>query len=163
MFVSCISNVNLDEKMGTLYKTNCTNCSDERKLSWGDGMFHLQYQCQCCLKQFNIPRKAPRPNRNGREVPKFLEKHDFKSLPPTPSNEIIRFTDENLKAYLEARSQWQHGDDEWDEYELEQLISLVSCDCDSDVVHVTQETLITIACERCGFNNLQMTNIGTSD
>ena len=149
--------------MGILYRITCNRCLDERELSWGDGMFHLQYLCNSCLNLFNIPRKAPRPNRNGREVPKFLEKHDFKSFPPTPINEIIRFTDENLKAYIDARFQWQHGDDEWDEYEIEQLISLVSCDCDSDIIHVTQETPITISCVRCGSINLQKTNIGTSD
>lgn len=149
--------------MGTLFRVTCNNCSCVKQVSWGDGMFHFQFQCNSCLKLFNIPRKAPRANRKGREVPMFLEKHDFKSLPPTPINEIIRFTDENLKAYLEARSQWQLGDDEWDNYEIEQLISLVSCDCDSDLNHVTQDTSITSACEKCGSINLQMTNIGTSD
>jgi len=149
--------------MGTLYKVNCSNCSHVGELSWGDGIFHLQFQCNECLKLFNIPRKAPRANRNGREVPKFLEKHDFKSLPPTPSNEIIRFSDENLKAYLEARSQWQHGDDEWDDYEIEQLISLVSCDCDDDMTRVSDQKQLKLTCIKCGSPNLEYTKMGTSD
>lgn len=155
--------MNLYEKMGTLYKTNCSNCSDERELSWGDGMFHLQYQCKGCLKLCNIPRNAPRQNRNGREVPKFLEKHNFKSLSPIPYSEIIRFTDENLKAYIDARSQWQHGDDEWDDYEIEQLISLVTCDCDSDIVHVNQEDNPQFKCHSCNSTNVLSLMLGTSD
>ena len=149
--------------MGTLYKTTCNDCSEECEISWGDGMFHLQFQCKSCLKLFNISRKAPRPNRNGHEVPKFLEKNDFKSLPPTPINEIIRFTDENLKAYIEARSQWQHGDDEWDDYEIQQLISLVSCDCDSDVAHVTQQLPLQTKCKLCGSKRYDAIKVGASD
>jgi hypothetical protein len=149
--------------MGTLYKVTCSNCSHVGELSWGDGIFHLQFQCNECLKLFNIPRKAPRANRNGRDVPKFLEKHDFKSLPPTTSNEIIRFSDENLKAYLETRSQWQHGDDEWDNYEIEQLISLVSCDCDSDLTHVSQKNKPQIKCNSCKSSSIHVSIIGTSD
>ena len=149
--------------MGTLYRITCESCQDEHELSWGDGIFHLQFQCKCCLKLFNIPRKAPRPNRNGRDVPKFLEKHDFKSLPPTPINEIVRFTDENLKSYLDARSQWQHGDDEWDAYELEQLFAFNSCDCDADVEHITEQITFKVMCEHCGFSIHQAIKIGTSD
>jgi hypothetical protein len=149
--------------VGTLYKITCTNCQDERQLSWGDGMFHLQFQCKYCYKLFNIPRNAPRPNRNGRLVPKFLEKHDFKSLPETPNNEIIRFADEFLKDYIETSSQWKHGDDEWDEYEIEKLISLITCECDSDIVHVTQHLPIETRCKYCGSSEHQKINIGTSD
>lgn len=149
--------------MGVLYKITCNDCSEEHEISWGEGMFHLQFQCKCCLKLFNIPRKAPRPNRNGREVPKFLEKHDFKSFPPTPNSDIIRFTDENLKAYLDASFQWQHGDDEWDSYEIEQLISLLSCECDDDVTNVNNQTQLHSICFKCGSSNLKFLNIGTSD
>lgn len=149
--------------MGTLYKITCTSCQEERAISWGDGMFHLQFQCNICLKLLTIPRRAPRANRNGREVPKFLEKHDFKSLPPTPINEIIRFTDENLKAYIEARSQWQHGDDEWDSYEIDQLISLVSCNCDADLSKVSEQTSLHSTCLKCDSENLEFVSIGVSD
>lgn len=126
-------------------------------------MFHLQYQCNYCLKLLNIPRKAPRANRNGREVPKFLEKHNFKSLPPTPNSEIVRFTDENLKAYIDARSQWQHGDDEWDSYEIDQLISLVSCNCDADLSKVTEQTSLHLTCLKCDSKNLEFVSVGVCD
>ena len=149
--------------MGTLYKTTCNSCFDERVLSWGDGMFHLQYQCKCCLKLFNIPRKAPRPNRNGREVPKFLEKHNYKSSPSIPINEITRFTDENLKSYIEERSQWRRGDDEWDSYEIDQLISLMPCKCEADFIKVTAETRLHQICLKCGSEKLEFLSVGVSD
>jgi hypothetical protein len=149
--------------VGTLYKIICDSCFDERQLSYGDGMFHLQYQCNSCFKLFNIPRKAPRPNRNGREVPKFLEKHDFKSLPPTPINEIIHFTDEYLNAYLKARSQWCHGGDEWDSYEIGQLISLVSCECNDIVIKISEQSQLRTTCFKCGSLNIDFVKIGASD
>ena len=149
--------------MGTLYKVTCSNCSHVGELSWGDGIFHLQFQCNGCLKLFNIPRKAPRRNRNGHEVPKFLEKYNFKTTPPISNEDIIRFTDENLKVYLDARSKWQHGEDEWDDYEIEQLISLVSCECDSDLVHVNQEEIPKFKCHSCNSSNVESLMLGTSD
>ena len=126
-------------------------------------MFHLQYQCICCSKLFNIPRNAPRPNRNARLVPKFLEKHDFRSAPAIPNNEIIRFTDEYLKNYIETRSQWKLGDDEWDDYEIEKLTSLAKCECDSDMVRVTENLQFEIRCQNCGSSRYQAINIGISD
>ena len=149
--------------MGNLYKTTCISCLDEQMLSWGEGMFHLQFQCICCLKLFNIPRKAPRPNRNGREVPKFLETHNFKSFLSIPINEITRFTDENLKSYIEERSQWLRGDDEWDSYEIDQLISLVACSCDADFSKVTAKTSLHQICLKCGSEKLEFLSVGVSD
>jgi hypothetical protein len=149
--------------MGTLYKVTCSNCSHVGELSWGDGIFHLQFQCNECLKLFNIPRKAPRTNRNGREVPKFLEKQDFKTTPPIPLEGIIRFTDDNLRSYLASRSDWQHGDDEWDDYEIEQLISLVSCECDDDVTKVSDQKQLKLSCTKCGSSNIECIKTGTSD
>lgn len=149
--------------MGTLYKTACNSCLEEYELSWGDGMFNLQFQCKNCLRLFNIPRNAPRPNRNGRVVPKFLETHDFKSLAPIPNAEITRFTNESLKAYFDTRSQWQHGDDLWDAYEIELLISFIACECNADIRHVNQQENPTASCRKCGSINLRMAGVGISD
>lgn len=149
--------------MGTLFHTSCNNCNQEDTLSWGDGIFTIQYQCCTCFKLFNIPRKAPRPNREGRDVPKFLEKSNFKSLAPIPTYEIIRFTEENLMHFLEARTQWQFGDDEWDSFEVEQLIALIACKCDSEVKRVDANLQLRYACKKCSFLDLQLRNIGTTD
>jgi len=149
--------------MAILYKSTCNSCSEEREISWGDGMFYLQYQCDCCLKLFHLPRKAPRQNRNGREVPKFLEKHGFESHPPKSSEEITRFTDKSLKMYLENPTQWQHGDDQWDSYEIEKIISLVSCGCIS-VLHPTSERKIPkLNCQSCNTSRLITHTLGMSD
>jgi hypothetical protein len=149
--------------MGTLYKITCKRCEEIAEVAWGDGMFYLQFQCDSCLKLFHIPRKAPRQNRNGREVPKFLETQSFKTIPSTPIDEITRFTDEELKKYVEKRFQWQTGDDEWDELEIQQLISIASCKCDASFTHVsTMEKMICI-CQKCGSKNHEKEVVGTVD
>ena len=150
--------------MATLYKSTCNSCSEETEISWGDGMFYLQYQCINCLKLFHLPRKAPRKNRNGREVPKFLEKDGYESFPPTQINKVIRFSDEEIHLYLKNQIQWQHGDDEWDAHEVEQLIKLVvSCTCNAAIKRVDQQKKFDFACQKCGSTKLQIENIGVLD
>lgn len=150
--------------MATLYKTTCNSCSEVTEISWGDGMFYLQYQCINCLKLFHLPRKAPRQNRNGREVPKFLEKNSYKSFPPTSNSKIIRFSDEEIHSYLKDQIQWQHGDDEWDAHEIERIIKLVvSCTCDETIKRIDQKKKLDFACQKCGSMSLQKENIGMVD
>ncbi len=149
--------------MATLYKTRCDSCSEEAEISWGDGMFYLQYQCKCCLKLFHLPRNAPRQNRNGREVPKFLVKDGFKSFPPTPTNQIIRFSVQEIVSYLNNQIQWQYGDDEWDTYEIDQILSLVSCECESDLVATSKEKIPKLKCQTCNSSRLQTHCVGSSD
>ena len=91
------------------------------------------------------------------------EKHNFKSSPSIPINEITRFTDENLKSYIEERSQWLRGDDEWDSYEIAQLISLMPCKCDADFSKVTAETRLHQICLKCGSEKLEFLSVGVSD
>lgn len=149
--------------MATLYKSTCKSCSEETEISWGDGMFYLQYQCNCCLKLFHLPRKAPRQDRKGRIVPKFLEKHDFKSHLPKSNEEITRLTDADLKTYLSNPTKWRNGDDEWDSYEIEQILSLVSCACKSDLVPTSQEKIPKLKCQTCNSSKLQTHAFGISD
>jgi hypothetical protein len=149
--------------MGTLYKITCKRCEEIAEVAWGDGMFYLQFQCDSCLKLFHIPRKAPRQNRNGREVPKFLETQSFKTIPPTPIDEITRFTDEELKKYVENRVQWQKGDDEWDEFEIKQLISIASCKCDALFARVSKIKQMNVSCQKCGSKNHEKEVVGTVD
>jgi len=149
--------------MGTLYKMTCKSCEEIAEVAWGDGMFYLQFQCGSCLKLFHIPRKAPRQNRNGREVPKFLETQSFMTIPSTPIDEITRFTDEELKEYVEKRFQWQTGDDEWDEFEIQQLISLLSCKCDALFTRVSTIKKMIVSCQKCGSTNLKVEVVGMVD
>ena len=149
--------------MGTLYKMTCNSCEEVAELAWGDGMFYLQFQCDSCLKLFQIPRNAPRQNRYGREVPKFLETQSFKTIPPLPIDEITRLTDEELNKYLEKRIQWQQGDDEWDEFEIKKIISLLSCRCDALFTRVSTIKKMIVACQKCGSTNHEVVTVGLVD
>jgi hypothetical protein len=149
--------------MSTLYKTKCRNCEEQSEVVWGDGMFHIQYQCVGCLKLFNIPRKAPRQNRNGREVPKFLETQSFKTIPPTASDEITRFTIEELKKYFENSFEWQKGDDEWDDFEIQQIISIESCNCRVPLTRVSTMKEMNSTCQKCGSSKLEKKSVGILD
>ena len=150
--------------MAILYKAKCCKCSEVTEYSWGHGIFHLQYQCCSCLKLFLLPRKAPRPNRNGLEVPKFLEKNNYKSFPPTQKEKIIRFSDIEIDTYLKNRIQWQYGDDDWDEHEILRLTKQVaSCGCGVTLMLVDQQKQLECACRNCGSKNLKVDAIGIAD
>lgn len=142
--------------MATIYKATCKNCSNEEKVLWGDGLFYVQYQCTNCLKTVAIPRHAPRPNREGREVPKFLEKVGFYSYPPTPTVEIRRFTEAELKEHLSNHLAWQNGDDEWDESEVLKILQIMCCDCYASLERVSKDSSPSAKCDSCNSVNLQM-------
>ncbi len=143
--------------MAEIYKAICKNCSSEKSVLWGDGMYYIQYQCSNCLKTVGIPRHAPRPNREGREVPKFLEKDSFYSYPPTPIEEIIRFTDAELEEHLSNHVAWQNGDDEWDEFEVKKILQIRGCKCSSAFERVSRDSSPSTKCESCNSVDFQMT------
>jgi hypothetical protein len=65
--------------------------------------------------------------------------------------------------WVAIRGQWQFGDDEWDLYEIEELLSFTSCECESEVVHVDGNCSPRYVCKKCNSNDLEFSNIGTSD
>lgn len=142
--------------MAEIYKAICKNCLSEKRILWGDGMYYIQYQCSHCLKTVDIPRYAPRQNREGREVPKFLEKINFHSYPPTPSDEIIRFTDAELNDYLINHVSWQIGDDKWDEFEIQIILQILGCACSSVFERVGRDSSPSTRCDLCISVDFQM-------
>jgi len=143
--------------MAAIYKAICKNCSSEKRVLWGDGMYYIQYQCSSCLKTINIPRHAPRPNREGREVPKFLETIAFHSYPPTPTDEIIRFTDAELNYHLKNHVRWQVGNDKWDEFEIQKILQILGCECFSTFERVSRDSSPSTKCDTCSSVDFQMT------
>jgi hypothetical protein len=93
-----------------------------------------------------------------------LEKNNYKSIPPTKFEKIIRYSDVEIESYLNDRIQWQYGDDEWDEHEISQLTKQVaSCGCGVSLKRVEQQNQFECACIKCGSTNLKIDTVGIGD
>ena len=121
--------------MGTIYKCCCSACSHDFTVYDGDGMHSIGLICNGCGKRSSIPRQAPRPPREGREVPSFLQTSRFYSLPPIPDSQITRFSDEELANIDQLNKNFESdGCDHWDGFEIETLISKKNpCACGGTV------------------------------
>jgi hypothetical protein len=109
--------------MGTIYKCCCNACSNDFTIYDGDGMHSIGLICIGCGKRSSVPRCAPRPPREGREVPSFLQTSRFYSLPPIPDMEIRRFTDEEFTNINQLHKTFgSEGGDRWDGFEITTLI-----------------------------------------
>lgn len=117
--------------MGTTYQCRCKACSNDFTVFDGDGMRTNGLICNGCGLRTSIPRQAPRPPREGRDVPSFLQTSRFFSLPPIPDAEIKRFTDEEFaNMELLCKAAGVESTDRWDDFEIAALIEQKNpCQC----------------------------------
>ena len=136
--------------MGTTYHCYCNNCHHDFTVYDGDGMRSIGLICKTCGKRASIPRNAPRPPREGRDVPSFLQTSRYFSLPPIPDEQIRRFTDEELADIEQAFNTGGTEDiDQWDDFELAKLISLKApCQCETSIDFASKTV------SNCGPNTL---------
>ena len=121
--------------MGTIYKCCCSACSHDFTVYDGDGMHSIGLICNGCGKRSSVPRQAPRPPREGRDVPSFLQTSRYFSLPPIPDADIRRFTAKEL-LNIEAlcKTSGLEDTDQWDEFETAALIAQKNpCQCGGTV------------------------------
>jgi hypothetical protein len=121
--------------MGTTYQCRCNACSHNFTVYDGDGMRAIGLICNGCGQRSSIPRHAPRPPREGRVVPSFLQTSWYFSLPPIPDSEIRRYTDEELlNIYAICKSAGSEDTDRWDDFELAAVITQKNpCGCNGRV------------------------------
>ena len=149
--------------MASLYNCICTDCNNQFQETWGGGMRYRHLICTVCADFFSIPRYAPRDNREEQVVPKFLEKHEFKSRPKINYENVRRFTQEELEIFLKDRSSWCLGDDSWDDFELQEVLKVLrKCSCNAEFKDVSDEKVF-IRCTSCTSLLVKRTLIGTSD
>lgn len=139
--------------MGTIYQCRCNACSHDFAVYDGDGMRTLGLICNGCGQRSSIPRKAPRPPREGREVPSFLQTSRYFSLPPIRDADIRRFTAEELLNIDALCKPTGHEDtDLWDDFETTALIVQKNpCQCGGrvDLAAKTARTGTLNAMTRC--------------
>ena len=139
--------------MGSVYLCSCKTCSHTFKIIDGDGMRSLGLMCHTCGQRASIPRHAPRPPREGREIPSFLQTSRFVSLPPIPDAEIQRFTDKEFaNIELLSKAAGVENTDRWDDFEIGALIEQKNpCQCGSrfDLAAKTARTGDPNAMTRC--------------
>ena len=110
--------------MGTTYHCHCKTCDHDFTVYDGDGMHSIGLICSSCGKRSSVPRHAPRPPREGRQVPKFLQTSRFFSLPPIPDEQIRRFTDNELTNIDDlCKAACPEDTDKWDAFETAALIA----------------------------------------
>ena len=135
--------------MGIIYDCNCNECKHEFKIYDGEGRASISLICANCGKGSGIPRRAPRPDRNGREVSPVLTTTTYYSTPPIAADQIKRFTKDELMHIDPLKSD---GDDWWDDFEIEALIeSKNPCACGGVVQKdsITAETGRPNSLRRC--------------
>ena len=156
--------------MGTLYKCSCNVCTLNFDVYDGDGMRAIGLICDTCGHRSSIPRKAPRPPREGREVPSFLQTSRFYSLPPIPDADIKRFTGEELANIDQLfKSLSTESTDIWDDFEIAALVSHKNpCQC-CGRIDLASKTAIPdgpntmTRCPACHSNELTATATGAWD
>lgn len=156
--------------MGLAYQCHCLACEHDFTVYYGDGMHSIGLICSSCGKRSSVPRHAPRPPREGRHVPSFLQTSRFFSLPPIPAEKIRRFTDEELANIEQVFKSGSEADsDQWDAIEMAKLIALkASCQCGStkDFASKTandQGPNTLTRCPACGASQIEAKNVGTWD
>jgi hypothetical protein len=156
--------------MGTIYKCCCSACSHDFTIYDGDGMHSIGLICNGCGKRSSIPRQAPRPPREGRDVPSFLQTSRYFSLPPIPDADIRRFTAKEL-LNIEAlcKTSGSEDTDQWDEFETAALIAQKNpCQCGGrvDLAAKTARTGTPngkTRCPACRSHQITATNTGAWD
>ena len=125
--------------MGTTYQCRCNACSHNFTVYDGDGMRAIGLICNGCGQRSGIPRHAPRPPREGRDVPSFLQTSRYFSLPPITKAEIKRFTDQELLNINEiCKTAGSEDTDRWDDFEIVALIAQKSlCQCSASSRHIS--------------------------
>jgi hypothetical protein len=139
--------------VGATYQCRCNTCSHDFTIHDGDGMRTIGLICIECGHHSSIPRHAPRPPREGRDVPSFLQTSRFFSLPPIPDAEIKRFTDEEFANIDElSKAAEVESTDRWDDFEISALIEQKNpCQCGGrfDLAAKTARTGTPNAMTRC--------------
>ena len=156
--------------MGTTYHCHCNNCHHDFTVYDGDGMHSIGLICKTCGKRASIPRNAPRPPREGRDVPSFLQTSRYFSLPPIPDEQIRRFTDEEMVNIDQlSKNALEHVADRWDDYEMAALISnKTPCQC-GGLIDVASKTVRTdgpnrlTRCPVCRSEAITSTSTGVWD
>ena len=122
--------------MGTTYQCHCNACSHNFTVYDGDGMRAIGLICKGCGQRSDIPRHAPRPPREGRDVPSFLQTSRYFSLPPITEAEIRRFTDQELLNIIDiCKTAGSEDTDRWDDFEIAALIAQKNpCQCSGQFV-----------------------------
>jgi len=117
--------------MGLIYRCICETCNHVFTVYDGEGIRVTGLICNTCGKRSNFPRNAPRPPREGREVPSFLQTSRLFSLARIPDAEIRRFTDEELTNIDEVcKTAFSDDTDQWDDFETAKLIAQKNpCQC----------------------------------
>ncbi len=156
--------------MGTTYQCRCNACSHNFTVYDGDGMRAIGLICNGCGQRSGIPRHAPRPPREGRDVPSFLQTSRYFSLPPITKAEIKRFTDQELLNINEiCKTAGSEDTDRWDDFEIVALIaqkSLCQCSGQFDLAAKTATTSGPNAmtrCPACRSVQITATNTGAWD
>jgi hypothetical protein len=156
--------------MGATYQCHCNKCSHEFTLNDGDGIQSLGLICNVCGQRASIPRQAPRPPREGRDVPSFLQTSSFFSLPPIPDAEIKRFTNEEFtNIELLCKAAGVENTDRWDDFEFSALIEQKNpCKCGGrfDLAAKTAGTggpNAMTRCPVCRSDQITATNTGMWD
>lgn len=126
--------------------------------------------CNTCGQRSSIPRLAPRPPREGRDVPSFLQTSRYFSLPPIQNSDIRRFKAEellNIDALCKASG--SEDTDQWDDFEIAALIAQKNpCQC-SGLFDLAAETARTggpnamTRCPACRSDQITAINTGAWD
>ena len=126
--------------------------------------------CKICGKRSSIPRNAPRPPREGRNVHSFLQTSRFFSLARIPDAEIRRFTDEELTNIDEVcKTAFSEDTDQWDDFETAKLIAQKNpCQCNGIVDLAAKSARpdgpnAMTRCPACHSDQVTSKNIGTWD
>lgn len=126
--------------------------------------------CSSCGKRSSVPRHAPRPPREGRHVPGFLQTSRYFSLPPIPDEQIRRFTDEELaNIELASKSGSEEGYDQWDEFEMAKLVALKApCQCEATTAFASKTASnhgpnTLTRCPACRSIQIEGKNVGVWD
>jgi hypothetical protein len=139
--------------MGTTYQCLCNACSHDFAVYDGDGMRTIGLICNGCGQRADIPRNAPRPPREGRDVPSFLQTSRYFSMPPIQNSDIRRFTaEELLNIYALCKASGSEDIDQWDDFEIATLIAQKNpCQCGGrvDLAAKTVRTDTPNAMTRC--------------
>jgi hypothetical protein len=139
--------------MGITYQCRCNACSQNFTVYDGDGMRAIGLICNGCGQLSGIPRHAPRPPREGRDVPSFLHTSRYFSLQPITEAEIRRFTDQELLNINEiCKTTVSEDTDRWDDFEIAALIAQKNpCQCSGqfDLAAKTARTGGPNAMTRC--------------
>lgn len=156
--------------MGSIYKCKCNECSHDFTVYDGDGIRFIGLICNTCGNRSSIPRHAPRPPREGRDVPSFLQTSSYFSLPPIPDAEIKRFTDAEFSNIDQLiKDVGAFSSDRWDDFEIAGLLALRNpCKC-GGIVDIAANSIKIDApnaltrCPACRSEQITSTETGAWD